>query len=194
MYEGKNISETDEKVLRRFYGDKWEDHADELMTKFAWYSDEYGQNRRERLHKLPAKERLYRCIFGFEGEPEWSPDFERAQEIIRFPMALAQFSEDKFEKLCKFVELLRGIINGNSAKPEGWRLSMESIPSESGEDRMVWVVRGKSKDGETFETAYETLERALADILIDCPGEEEEWLDYAALFMYDGVTGNDLRK
>ena len=190
----KKISEKDKKMLQRFYGDKWKDHIDELMKEFAWDSDAYRQARMERLRRLPAEERLCRCIFGFEDEPEWEPDIDKAEEIIQFPIELAKLGEAEFEKLCKFVKVLRGIIKDDGSVRSNYHLSKEYVTTESERDKEMWVIRGQSRDGEKYCSIYPTLGRALANFLIDCPFESEEWLDYAAMFMYDGANGQNLRK
>ena len=188
MNEKISVSTRDEALLRRFYGSDWKAHTEELLTVFD-YSDAYCQKRKEQFAGLSKEERLLRAIF--EEMPEWRPNIAKAEAIIDAPVTFACAGPEFYKKLFNFVVLLRGIICNDETNPTDWHLEREELEVE--DEGKQWFWRIKDKNGENvLEMAYPTLSRALVFLLIEWPHDIEPWLDFAGMYMYDGVNGKDL--
>ena len=202
MSEKMQISEKDQKLLRRFYGEQWESHTDELLTVFN-YSDAFCQKRRERLAVFPSEQRMLKAIF--DDSDKWRPNIARAEEIIEPPLALAANGKEidmdamkdapaLFLESCKkindFADVLRWIVANDDRNPTDWHL--EPVEAE-GVQEPFWTI--KDREGKmVLDMYYPTAARALAFLLLEWPRDIDAWLDYAATYMYDGVNGTDLRK
>ena len=188
MNEKINVSAKDEVLLRRFYGDEWAKHTEELLTVFD-YSDAYCQNRKEQFAELSKEQRLLHAIF--DKTQEWRPNIARAEKIISGPAMFACAGVGFYEKFFNFVALLHGIIVNDETNPTDWHLEREEIETEDEGKEMFWRIKDK-KGENVLEMAYPTLARALAFLLLEWPRDLEPWLDFAGLYMYDGVNGKDL--